>query len=507
MAHKKQFKKTHSESGRSLLEMLGTLAIMAIISAGGIIGYSAAMRKHDANDLVHRLMVRAMDASTQAMTGQVPDLSSWPNDGKYTISPTVGTTATTFTLTVQDVPTDICEQINSLQWPLATITPEAGSCWESADMTFTFNKDLKPRSAGSGSGGNEGGEEVGEETDACTPYEGDPCIASCSVVNEQVSLTYAEGATCGTNMVCDDSGTCGCAENYTLNESTNQCEAPCPSSRQCGETCCGEASICVDGLCCDGARPNAYYACCDPSESTGYGYDPLLGDNTCCTLDQTTYQTSSISTRCCPKTNFYSGIGPHGVSICCDHSPEPDPSQGGMTCWTPNSNCKTNADCSKFGNNYFCNLKNETNQSCYYPTSGTCQQITTTHYTDTTVDGLGSIRISNTKMTWWAANNWCKAQGMNLVEASQLGCYDGGKTLITTGHTASSLIAENCRSEGGGSFSQAALSLNDQFGYHTEFWTATSISETDYCRAFFYGGLALNDWPHDAATNALCVLP
>ena len=223
MAYKEQPKKVHSESGRSLLEMLGTLAVMALISAGGVIGYSSAMRKHEANELAHRLMVRAMDLSTQATTGQEPSLSSWnPHDGKYAI-PTqdVTSTPTTFTLTALNIPKSLCERMHALQLPVTSITPEPINCTQTTDMTFTFNKDLRERNAGnsaggSGAGGGEGGnsEESGnEESDACIPYQGDACIASCSVVDEQVSLTYNEGANCGTNMVCDNNGTCICNPN------------------------------------------------------------------------------------------------------------------------------------------------------------------------------------------------------------------------------------------------------------------------------------------------------
>ena len=50
------FKK--SQSGRSMVEMLGVLAIIGVLSVGGIAGYSLSMRRHRANgvvDLVSKL--------------------------------------------------------------------------------------------------------------------------------------------------------------------------------------------------------------------------------------------------------------------------------------------------------------------------------------------------------------------------------------------------------------------------------------------------------------------
>ena len=40
-----------SESGRSMVEMLGVLAIIGVLSVGGIAGYSLGMRKHRANQI------------------------------------------------------------------------------------------------------------------------------------------------------------------------------------------------------------------------------------------------------------------------------------------------------------------------------------------------------------------------------------------------------------------------------------------------------------------------
>ncbi len=44
------FKK--SQSGRSMVEMLGVLAIIGVLSVGGIAGYSLSMRRHRANSVV-----------------------------------------------------------------------------------------------------------------------------------------------------------------------------------------------------------------------------------------------------------------------------------------------------------------------------------------------------------------------------------------------------------------------------------------------------------------------
>ena len=47
-----KFKKLKSQSGRSMVEMLGVLAIIGVLSVGGIAGYSLSMRRHRANGVV-----------------------------------------------------------------------------------------------------------------------------------------------------------------------------------------------------------------------------------------------------------------------------------------------------------------------------------------------------------------------------------------------------------------------------------------------------------------------
>ena len=49
-------KKKVKESGRSMVEMLGVLAIIGVLSIGGIAGYRTAMDSHHASQTVDRIM-------------------------------------------------------------------------------------------------------------------------------------------------------------------------------------------------------------------------------------------------------------------------------------------------------------------------------------------------------------------------------------------------------------------------------------------------------------------
>ena len=52
------------ENGRSMVEMLGVLAIIGILSVAGIYGYTLAMRKYQANEIIQTGTILAVMASS-----------------------------------------------------------------------------------------------------------------------------------------------------------------------------------------------------------------------------------------------------------------------------------------------------------------------------------------------------------------------------------------------------------------------------------------------------------
>ena len=51
-----------NENGRSMIEMLGVLAIIGVLSVGGIYGYTTAMKKYKANEIVQAASMLAARA-------------------------------------------------------------------------------------------------------------------------------------------------------------------------------------------------------------------------------------------------------------------------------------------------------------------------------------------------------------------------------------------------------------------------------------------------------------
>ena len=68
-----------SESGRSMVEMLGTLAIIGVLSVGAIGGYSYGMDKYRANTIMNDVMLRSVDVIAQFDRTGDASLDSWPN--------------------------------------------------------------------------------------------------------------------------------------------------------------------------------------------------------------------------------------------------------------------------------------------------------------------------------------------------------------------------------------------------------------------------------------------
>jgi len=66
-----------NENGRSMIEMLGVLAIIGVLSVGGIYGYTIAMRKYRANEIVQTAsMLATLARSGNAGEGKCMVLSS-----------------------------------------------------------------------------------------------------------------------------------------------------------------------------------------------------------------------------------------------------------------------------------------------------------------------------------------------------------------------------------------------------------------------------------------------
>ena len=101
------------EYGRSMTEMLGTLAIIGVLSIGGIAGYSYGMDKYRANETINDINLRGIDLIRQAAMGQTLSLSEWSKKSKagYDIGEPVLSAEGDAYFTISGVPKRVCEMV------------------------------------------------------------------------------------------------------------------------------------------------------------------------------------------------------------------------------------------------------------------------------------------------------------------------------------------------------------------------------------------------------------
>lgn len=132
-----------AEAGRNMVEMLGILAIVGIISIGGIVGYRQALAKHGANDLMSIVGTMATAASLQMDMGEPLDLEEFRSHtlSRYTFT-VERSNEHMFSITLSDVPQDVCNQVMTARWELPYETVVNGFIGRSCEQplnTMRFN--------------------------------------------------------------------------------------------------------------------------------------------------------------------------------------------------------------------------------------------------------------------------------------------------------------------------------------------------------------------------------
>ena len=273
---KKSFK--INELGRSMVEMLGVLAVIGVLSIGAIQGYKYAFNKYNANETINELNLRANDIS-QRMERLI-ELNHVGN-----IDMEMGNITRTgypirarmhpqfidfFEMFVSDVPSDVCKQLLQSNW----------------DVPFSIFVNI-------------------------VQYEND--ISICDQT-ETVEIAYEfhkdflspddmEEAERHEIQRCNHDNNCKCGECST---ETGLCESYCSNRETCSKNyeqpaylmCCPNENV-VNGICCAGIDENGQCCqggavkCCPPEK-------PLIGANgTCYSCDDNSrIDVTGMTTNC-----------------------------------------------------------------------------------------------------------------------------------------------------------------------------------------------------------------
>ncbi len=206
-----------NELGRSMVEMLGTLAIMGVLSIGGIAGYTAGMNNHRANEALEQARRLAVMVSSQRMLGQSGTLSASDKSvGAYTFDQVED--ANKIVLTVE-LPKAVFDKLDKMDGLIADIsaTPVAGDD-SKRNVRFEFTNDLSGKPSEVISGQGEGSV---SDPDASESEEGqfDPNDSS------QCAEGYYPQGECnkqctGNTKVNSAQNGCECKDDYVLKDGT-----------------------------------------------------------------------------------------------------------------------------------------------------------------------------------------------------------------------------------------------------------------------------------------------
>ncbi|MBR6674598.1 MAG: hypothetical protein IKL32_01600 [Alphaproteobacteria bacterium] len=192
------------ESGRSMVEMLGTLAIIGVLSIGGIAGYSYGMDKYRANTTMNDVNLRAVDLIAQVNRGSDLSLSEWPEKSTagYIITLEKGTDGITGGIKISGIEKQVCEMLADDLLPegvLLTINGEGtaqGKCKEENTLIFYYDAVV-------GGGQNDDEECNGVMVnDVCTPCPENTTLSS-------------------------DKTACLCSNGGPVDFDTGECLTPC----------------------------------------------------------------------------------------------------------------------------------------------------------------------------------------------------------------------------------------------------------------------------------------
>ena len=212
------------QSGRSMVEMLGTLAIIGVLSIGGIMGYSYGMDKYRANETINDIMLRGVDIITQTARGLKPNLESeWGVKGSnYNMEAIHDETNDIWGVVVEDIPSRVCKMVGDALKSQATIY--VGNA-ERNDVIAT-----------------------------------DPCELSEKNTMEFYFESLTSGRECKTDTDCGEGNYCdiGLCFNGNRPEGTARIfDKTCSSDDECNTGYTGMCSFCYGGYCSQKLHYNA----------------------------------------------------------------------------------------------------------------------------------------------------------------------------------------------------------------------------------------------------------
>ena len=229
-----------NETGRSMVEILGVLAVIGVLSVGGIMGYKYGMMKYRVNETINELNIMANTYGVQVQ--QMAEEQTLPTDGELLSEENAVTRMgygyevlgydNHFEIALFNVPNPECEQLQKTGWELPyeikaeTVTAE--SCGELVyyidnGLTGTLTEYIDSDE---------------EDTDDEDVPEKDPLLCNQAGIEGYSDCVCKEGYI---GEYCDQ---CDTSKGYRRMDSTGKCYLDCEKTETCTneDFCNGKAS-------------------------------------------------------------------------------------------------------------------------------------------------------------------------------------------------------------------------------------------------------------------------
>lgn len=430
-----------AENGRSMVEMLGVLAVIGVLSIGGIWGYTYAMNYYQADNIASEINLMRNDAKVKIGQGEKRLVMGSNHESENAASLSGGKGLLRFNrypveydCLSGDIKIDDCREADGYHFTLSDVSD--GVCKTLATL---LNGMSEKRVVKVNDEAFEQGEQCSQEYNTVAViFDADPDLKGfndddftpCDVDGDCDNGYCEEGKCfiecehnkdCGTDgtdgycqkglcVECLDNGNCG---EYVCNKATFTCE-PCQNSDQCaaGESClngaCGH--FCSDNSDCSTVTPvcdpstGVCAACHDDGECGEAGYGHCTADGRCAVCDDNIPYFDGNQCSACPDKYFWDKSKKECVTY----------------------ECRENKDCDEKGSGYYCYMKEgyqctqefENNPSSKY-FSGTCISAQG-HVRGKT--GQFTMSVFGAFDTFWSSERFCAALGKRMVSLEDIEC-------------------------------------------------------------------------------------
>ena len=234
----------NNESGRSMVEMLGVLAVIGVLSIGGIAGYMMAMNRHHSNSIVAGVSARAITVSAEKMMGRSAmhpaDMETNIDGYSVTVGEADDVCANCFEVVVSGIPRGVCRYILNQKWTTPAgvylnddeYPAEDGSDCREENNTIAFVFDATLGRASDGSDDDAEADNCRyslcqtcvENADGTTTVTNDPQGTPCEQSGKQGTCDGKgqcipnEGDTCSSGGSCPAGEFCNYGGYYTPNK-------------------------------------------------------------------------------------------------------------------------------------------------------------------------------------------------------------------------------------------------------------------------------------------------